>query len=916
VTALTPLAFAEPPPANDAEELAANLAHAARLVRAIVTDRLAELDSAGETNAPMQVVRDEFREVLYAHPQAAGYNATRFDPLFGAAFAQTLAFGLLLVRDALDHPSERDTRATSARSGGTRELVDHNAWQKMPIEHALMQTTLRVLSQPEIERDVGVGFDVILDTVNSFNPAILARRPGRKDPILYFYEDFLKVFDPVARERYGVYYTPVEVVTYMVAALDRALRENLQTAGLVDEAVTLLDPACGTGTFLLTVIERVRSSTEADSGAGAVPGALRALASRLFGFELLVGPYAVAHYRLHHAIGALRANQRVGVFLTDTLAEPGTAAPVGRLGFVAENIRTERHEADRIKQRHPIIAILANPPYRRLAEGEIGELVGDWVNELWDDLKAPVRDAGWGNQLNTFPELSIAFWRWAIWKIFESEGAPQRGVVAFISNRTFLAGKPYAGLRAMLRERFNRIEIIDLRGDVRRGERAGVVGDEGVFNIQVGTAVTIAIAEGGHASDTPAAITYTDTWAEGLFSRSAKLNWLLGGGDAGTRPGAVQVDRGRLEPFRPRPFQTVGWAALPTCFVFCRSGLQSKRDEFVYAFSRAALSDRISSFVAAPDDVAREMFHDSRDRTWASARRAGFERRCITQVAYRPLDRRFLYNHPAYGDFLRPELQSVWGTSNVAMYAMPFATGEGPGVWCHGLLPDYHAFSGRGGYAFPLRDNRSGHDSFNVSPALLHGLATNYGQQVAAEDVFDAILALLSATSYTLRYAEDLEDVFPHVPFPSDHGLFREAVDLGREIRAIETFARPPGDRFLTRAVARIETEATEVLHASDWSEAEIYLCANRTGRVSGIAADAWNFSVSGYRLLSRWLDARQGLSVDHALITGMRDIVGRIAELIDLFARADQVHARALPATLSREALGLNESGAAAVNE
>ena len=148
------------------------------------------------------------------------------------------------------------------------------------------------------------------------------------------------------------------------------------------------------GSKLLTVIERVRASI--DSGPGAVSGALRALASRLFGFELLVGPYAVAHYRLHHAIGALGANQRVGVFLTDTLAEPGAAAPVGRLGFVAENIRTERHEADRIKQRHPILAIIANPPYKRLVEGEIGELVGNWMNELWDDLKVPVRDAGLG----------------------------------------------------------------------------------------------------------------------------------------------------------------------------------------------------------------------------------------------------------------------------------------------------------------------------------------------------------------------------------------------------------------------------------------------------------------------------------------------------------------------------------------
>jgi Type ISP C-terminal specificity domain len=146
----------------------------------------------------------------------------------------------------------------------------------------------------------------------------------------------------------------------------------------------------------------------------------------------------------------------------------------------------------------------------------------------------------------------------------------------------------------------------------------------------------------------------------------------------------------------------------------------------------------------------------------------------------------------------------------------------------HGLLPDYHAFSGRGGYAFPLRDSRPGHGPFNISPFLLGGPAASYGTTVRAEDAFDAILALLSATSYTLRFAEDLEDVIPHVPFPSDHATFLAAAELGRKIRAVETFARPPGPNFLTRAVARVETEAAETLHASEWTDGELFLCANR----------------------------------------------------------------------------------------
>jgi predicted helicase len=461
----------------------------------------------------------------------------------------------------------------------------------MPEEHPLMRTALRVLSLPEVVRDVGIGFEVMCDTVNSFAPEVLALQPNGRDPILYFYEDFLQTFDPEARERFGVYYTPVEVVQYMVSALDRAVRDNLQTQGLRDPRVTILDPAAGTGTFLLGIAERVRAQ-EAEAGAGMAALALQNLAGRMFGFELLVGPYAVAHYRLHHTLRRPRPDDkgqedplelpRLGVYLADTLAEPGSAAPAGPLGFVSEGIADERREANRIKTEQPILAITGNPPYRRLEEGENRTLVGDWLDGIWDDLKQPVRNAGQGGQLNTFPELSVAFWRWAIWKLFEAENAPGRGVVAFITNRKFLTGWPYAGLRQMMRERFDRIEIIDLRGDVRRGERAGVNGDQGVFNIKVGTAITLAIADGTKADRELADVYYNDSWTEGFFSRRAKFDWLSGGINAGTLPNSVAVERGILDDMRPMPFLNGDLISLVEGFTFYRSGLQTKRDGFVY----------------------------------------------------------------------------------------------------------------------------------------------------------------------------------------------------------------------------------------------------------------------------------------------------------------------------------------------
>jgi hypothetical protein len=866
------------PVARDAKHLAQLLAHSSRLVRGIIQDRLADLRNANVPADPLLDVHSEFQTVLYAHPEAGGYPTQDFDKLFSSAFAQTLAFGLLLVRE------------------GTGRPVDATAYQQMPVEHPLMRTALRVLTQAEILDVVGIGFTVLLDTVNSFAPEILAIQPDQPDPILYFYEDFLSVFDPAARERHGVYFTPVEIVRFMAGALDRAARDYLGLNGLRDPNLTILDPATGTGTFLLGVAERVRSEAAAVGGRGRADLALRDLAGRMFGLELLVGPYAVAHYRLHHTLrdpagaGPRPALPRLGVYLADTLAEPGAAAPLGRLGFVSAGITEERRAADRIKAQQPILAVIGNPPYRRLEEGEDRTLVGQWMNQLWDDLKQPVRDARQGNQLNTFPELSVAFWRWAMWKIFEAEGAPQRGVVAYISNRKFLTGWPYAGLRQMMRDRFDRIEIIDLRGDLRRGPRAGIDRDVGVFDIQVGTAITIAIADGTRAGQ-PAEIRYLDSWAEGRFSRQAKLDWLQIGAATGTLPNAVPVVREPLDDFRPRPFGNGEWPSLKECFLFSKSGMKSGNDPVFVDVQPAELIQKVDEFL--------------------QQRGAGrHDPVLIQQLSYRPFDLRLFYNDVQLLNRPGPQMQRVWGATNVGLYALPSGTGAGPAVWCHGALPDYHAFRGSyGGYAFPLNDRRPASVGPNIAVTLLEGLSAVYGVIVTAEETFDVILCLLSAQNYTLRFAEDLEDVFPHVPFPAEHAVFVRAAQLGARIRANQIFdpAHPPAHSADPNFV-RLATAPTAGagLTPSDPDGDRIALCADGSGEVTGLPPALWSFEVSGYPVLQRWLEGRSGQPVDLALFDAFRDVCARITEHIDLAAEADTILVDALGATLNRDALGI----------
>ncbi len=891
------LATAQPPAATNAREVATNLAHAARFVRDTVAPRLAELAGEGKTGEPLQLVREEFRTRLYMHPVSAGYPAGDFDPLFAGAFAQTLAFGLLLVREATGLP------------------VDDTAHRRMPGAHPLLKTTLEAVLHPTITTDLGAGLDLMLGTVNATSPALLVRAPGGTDPILYFYEDFLTVFDPEAKKRHGVFYTPVEVVRFQVAAMQRVLREELGTQALLDPNVTVLDPATGTGTYLLGCVEAARADAE-PAGPGNVPPALRSLAERLFGLELLVGPYAVAHYRLQHELKAAGAPMtgRLNVFLGDTLARPGATLASPHLGLLSGPIQKEYEAADNVKQTRPILAVIGNPPYKRLEEGETATLVGSWIggdeasDGLWDSFKAPVRDAGWGGELNTFPDLYIAFWRWTLWRLFEAPGALGRGVACLITNRTFLAGHPYAGLRQRLRERFDAIEVYDLRGDGRASRPAGVTEDGPVFDILAGTAITLAWSKGDpKPAGTLAPVLYHDSWAAGTFSRAAKLAWLTSGTTTGRLAGGVPACAGALDDMRPAPVSFPKWIGLDECFVFRSSGMQTKRDDVVYDVSHAALAQKVDRFVSGPLVEMKAAFNPTQSKPFEVARAVGRVDTLIKKAGYRPFDMRHHYRHPAWNDRLRTELQSIWGNDNLCLYAMPSKTGNGPAVWCHALLPDYHAFRGStGGFAFPLYDRRPLSHPVNLAPRLLDRLKAAHGAPPVPQEVFDAILCLLSARSYTLRFAADLEGDFPHIPFPSDPAVMARAAALGGRIRALQTFAAPPHPAHGTATIATAPGPETRLASGVTYDAGAITLGGDGTARVEGVPRAVWDFAVSGYALLPRWLAHRRGQRVDAATLDAVRDLVARIGHLVALITEADAVLADALSDPLSRTDLAL----------
>ena len=536
-------------------------------------------------------VRRDFNETLFARAEAGGYDPTNADALFASAFAQTLIFGLLLAREA---------------SGV--ELGD-NAYQSLPEgSYPLLRGTLRALTMDETRAMLGAAFDTAIDAVNAVDPSMLAPQEDGRDPVLYLYENFLRTFDRQAVERYGVYYTPPEVVRLIVAQADRALREGLGADGLMDGEVELLDPACGTGTFLIAAANFVARAAEARYGPGAVAAEVSDFARRMHGFELLVGPYTVAHYRmLREVVGHGGAAEHLPIYLTDTLAPPADAEGVeAHLAFLSAPMVAEREAADAVKQDSRILCVIGNPPYKRLKSGEVDRLVGPTMNAMWKDLKDPVRNAGQGRALNAFPDLYIAFYRWALWRLFEARGAEGRGVLAFITNRGFLTGAGFGGLRRMLRSRFDRIRIIDLRGDNRGARPADVTRDDNVFNIETGVCILIAWrGRDDRPAGAEATVEYADIWDANAFTAEDKHAWCQRAAEDPSLIRFRSVEGSDMDRLKPTGFTGQDWPALDELFIFASNGIVTYRDGFAYATRAETMSARIQRWLALPPRQAR-----------------------------------------------------------------------------------------------------------------------------------------------------------------------------------------------------------------------------------------------------------------------------------------------------------------------
>lgn len=552
--------------------------------------------------------------------------------------------------------------------------------------------------------------------------------------VQYFYEPFLEFFDPDLRRKLGVWYTPPEIVTYMVERVDRALRTELGVAdGLADPSVWVLDPCCGTGSFIVAVLGRIRRTLEG-RGAGDLLGEQLRLAAktRIVGFEIMTAPLVIAHWQIGEALrraGApLDAGERAAVYLTNALTgwRAGEAAPE-LPGF--EALAAERDAARAVKRDRPILVVLGNPPYNAYAGISPREEGG-----LVEIYKAGLQDV-WGVKKFMLDDLFVRFFRVAERRIAEGTG---RGVVAYITNYAWLFMPSFTVMRERLLASFDAAWIDCLNGDSRETGKVTPDGlpDPSVFStpmnregIRVGTAVATLVRRDGQG-DRTAEARYRTFW--GVSKRANLLATLAEDVDGYTSLNPTRADRYLL-----RSYGTVAadYGAWPRAADLARvpplPGLLEKRGGGLIGFDREELAGRMRGYLdpalsfaqAAPANPSLAM--DRARYTAASTRigvleQEGFQDANVRRYCFYAFDARWAYVtgvRPLWNE-PRPQLIHVAPDAAGFLILRPqqIADPEGfPGLWSSCLADDYaihkHAF------LVPVVENLSGAPRPNLSPA-------------------------------------------------------------------------------------------------------------------------------------------------------------------------------------------------------
>ena len=807
---------------------------------------------------------------------------------FADMYAQTLVYGLFVARyydDTPDDFTREEARELIPKSNPLlRHFFDHIVGPDFDkrLEY-IVNELCEVFSHadiPELMKEY-------------FKNDLWGKTHRGPDPVIHFYEDFLKEYDNDLRKKMGAYYTPLPVVQFIVRAVDYILEKEFSLlAGLANisktttgiHRVQILDPATGTGTFISDVIGKIYTRILKDKQKGRWSTYVHNdLLPRLHGFELMMAPYTIAHLKLGIAFkktGFKYFNQRLGIYLTNSLEASTVQEELFTTFGFAKSIAEESKEASVIKNKTPVMVVIGNPPYSISSLNK-----GEWIQNLIKDYKKNL-----GERKISLDDDYIKFIRLAE-HFIEKNGS---GVVAMITNNSFIDGITHRQMRKHLLETFNDIYIIDLHGNSKKKEKAPDGGkDENVFDIRLGVAISIFVRREGKKKGLGVVHHF------GFYGKREHKFKVLNESDI---QNIKWKDLDCVEPyyfFVPKDFRKEeeykkGFS-VTEIFRENNSGIQTKRDKTTISYTKNEAEKVISDFENLSVDEIRikyDLPEDGRDWTIELAKKdlgRGFE---IGQILYRPFDIRWTAYTPRSKGFIaypREKINKhIFKKDNMVLITcrnQSFKTA----VFVADKISDLRTYSNPGSlgtdYVFPLYlyaedDSRI----LNFKREIIDEIEKIISK-TSPEDIFYYIYAILCSPSYREKYKEFLKIDFPRIPYPKDKKQFFALVKIGQELCQLHLLLDSKINKFITT----YSEAGDNMIERISYVKGRVFI--NKTQYFGGVPEGAWNFYIGGYQPAQKWLKDRKGRVLINSDIEHYQKIIIALVETERIIKQIDKIY-------------------------
>lgn len=892
-------------PIKTAKELALKLAEAARQIEQVI---LTVYNQEQEDGYLHTLLKSFQRELL---PSLKLSSDNDKDYSFADIYAQTIAYALFTAR-VFGHVRDK-------KAGRTKEtLFDRqSAWQKLPETNPFLRKLFKDVSDRSAkelgDELIGAIADIFVILRATKMDAILSdfeMKMNREDIVIRFYEDFLAAYKPQMRERRGVYYTPEPVVSYMVRSVDILVQEKFnKPLGLADPEVMILDPACGTGTFLLWICKLIYQRFQ-ESPAALTAGlndkswsgyVKERLLPRIFGFELLMSPYAIAHLKiglfLEETGYQVDSGKRLGIYLINTLEDITLRHETQQLNLaipqMEELIAEEAKAGSRIKKQEPIMVVIGNPPYSGHSENN-----NPWIKELVNNYYfVDGKPLGERNP-KYLQDDYVKFIRFAQWRI-DTSG---QGILAFISNHGFLDNPTFRGMRQHLINSFDGIYIYDLHGNSKKKETDLDGGkDENVFDIQQGVSITLAVK--GKDKYTHHAHLY------GL--REYKYN-VLTENTVNTTNFKEVKPQSEFYLLIPQDYNLSSEyennLKITEIMPFTSTGIKTHRDHFVLDFDFQKLYERIQNFrdLSISNEKITKIYDLEDTRDWEIipnrsllASNSNWEY-YFTKCLYRPFDFREYYHHETVVELPKKELiNHIFKKENLGLITVRQVA---EGIFNHAFITDIPVecritLSNKGaGYCYPLYlypdtskpQELQQQKRPNFSEDFLKKIELNFGYLPTPETIFYYIYAIFHSPTYRSRYAEFLKIDFPRVPLTSNNELFCQLAEYGEQLVALHLMKSPKLNNLITQFT---ENGGSQIVDAGHPKYTKGAVVINKKGdKFVGVPEEVWNFYIGGYQVCQKWLKDRKGRTLNDDDIQHYQRVVVALKETMELMQLIDDV--------------------------